>query len=143
MATGLVHWLFGDGYLWGFSGGVFALIMLNASIGLKNKAVPITTVIIVWFWVIKEVWPLYYNRSTDDARTSHVVGALVGAVCAHAIVARGALSTWYRSLGAFLRGGLTKPSPKEHSHGKGKNKETDGGSSGKEEPSPKKRRISN
>eukprot|EP00931_Biecheleriopsis_adriatica_P105247 TRINITY_DN79809_c0_g1_i1.p1 TRINITY_DN79809_c0_g1~~TRINITY_DN79809_c0_g1_i1.p1 ORF type:complete len:247 (+),score=40.61 TRINITY_DN79809_c0_g1_i1:49-789(+) len=87
ITVALCHWLLGprDAQIFGLSGAVFALIMLNGLAGSTQSAIPASALLTACLWIAKELWPMLLGRFDGVSHASHLVGALVGAYCGYAL----------------------------------------------------------
>ena len=76
--TGVVNYIKGDTRLKGASNISFMLIVLSAFVNMTNNKIPLTLVLIIFFYIIDEI----VNVKKDDsiAHYGHITGAICGGV---------------------------------------------------------------
>eukprot|EP00933_Yihiella_yeosuensis_P077995 TRINITY_DN8906_c2_g2_i2.p1 TRINITY_DN8906_c2_g2~~TRINITY_DN8906_c2_g2_i2.p1 ORF type:complete len:165 (+),score=13.75 TRINITY_DN8906_c2_g2_i2:246-740(+) len=137
IAVAFCHWFFGprNAQVFGLSGCVFSMIMLNSIAGFRQQMVPASALLTALLWIAKEVWPILLGRWDGISHGSHLVGAVVGGYCGYAVSLnrlmsesrRRSLSDWLeyfnvsrrrssaskfsevsKKMGQWLQGGKTK-----------------------------------
>ena len=79
LVTGLVNFFFFPNVrLIGASGVVFAMILAGAFTGIKNKAVPITFVLVVIIYLGQEIYSAFLIKD-NISHFTHIIGGFVGA----------------------------------------------------------------
>lgn len=104
VAIAISHWILGprNAQVFGLSGVVFALIMLNGLAGFERQAVPASALLTAVLWIAKELWSLLFGGHDGVSHGSHLVGAVVGGYCGYAVSMsqqRQNISDWFTKFG--------------------------------------------
>ncbi len=76
LATGLLDLLIERAELFGASGIVFMLILLSSFTNIRSGEIPVTFILIVVLYVVKEVWEALTPDSVSHL--THIAGGLIG-----------------------------------------------------------------
>ncbi len=78
--TGLVHFIFFPGSaLLGASGVVFAFILLGSAVGIREREIPLTLILVAVLYIGQQVYEGLF-ASDNVSQLTHILGGLVGAV---------------------------------------------------------------
>ena len=77
--TGIVNMAFFDSALLGASGIAFMLIILSSITGIKEGEIPLTLIIVVVFFIGKEVVSGIFVRD-NISQLTHIIGGFCGAL---------------------------------------------------------------
>ena len=76
LATGILDLLIERAQLFGASGIVFMLILLSSFTNMRSGEIPITFILIVILYVVKEIWDALTPDSVSHL--THIAGGIVG-----------------------------------------------------------------
>lgn len=83
--TGLAHYLLFPGTaLLGASGVVFAFILLSSFVGIKNKEIPLTLILVALFYIGGQIYQGLFVRD-NISNLTHILGGLTGSVLGFAM----------------------------------------------------------
>ena len=78
--TGLVHFIFfPNTALLGASGVVFAFILLGSAVGIREREIPLTLILVAVLYIGEQVYEGIF-ASDNISQLTHIVGGIVGAV---------------------------------------------------------------
>ena len=78
--TGLAHFiLFPSTALLGASGVVFAFILLGSAVGIREKEIPLTLILVALLYIGQQVYEGLF-ASDNISQLTHIIGGIVGAV---------------------------------------------------------------
>ncbi len=81
--TGLVHFIFFPGAaLLGASGVVFAFIMLSAAIGIRDREIPLTFILVTVLYLGEQIYEGIFALD-NVSHLTHIIGGVIGAVYAY------------------------------------------------------------
>lgn len=85
VAVALSHWISGppNAAVEGLSGFVWALIMLNAVAGIRDRALPASALLTASLWIAKEIGQWAWSKDDNISHWGHLVGATVGGYCGY------------------------------------------------------------
>ena len=78
--TGVVNFIKGNTRLYGASNISFMLIVLSAFVNMVGDKIPLTLVLIILFYVIKEFKNMFSKKDDGISHYGHITGAICGAV---------------------------------------------------------------
>ncbi len=76
LATGLLDLLIERAELFGASGVVFMLILLSSFTNIRSGEIPITFILVIVLYVVKEIWDALTPDSVSHL--THIAGGIVG-----------------------------------------------------------------
>ena len=78
--TGLVHFIvFPHTALLGASGVVFAFILLGSAVGIREREIPLTLILVAVLYIGEQVYEGIF-ASDNISQLTHIIGGIVGAV---------------------------------------------------------------
>lgn len=78
LITGIINFIVGKSKLCGASNISFMLIILSSIVNITNKKIPLTLVLIIFFYIIDEIKDL--NKKDGISHLGHLTGALCGGI---------------------------------------------------------------
>jgi len=78
LVSGIVNYIKGNSRMYGASGIAFMLIVLSAFVNMTQNKIPITLILIIFFYIIDEIKDI--RKKDNIAHYGHIAGAICGCV---------------------------------------------------------------